>query len=141
MVGRPDAPKQGNTAGALALLVLTCGFALPVLAAPNHDILCDDHHEATLDVTASELTATPVSHEPETKEAEDSAETVSADQLLKPRFDATVREIFADEDEDGEDVEETEIEVEDPAALRIRVPGVSDEDLVRFKRKMYRRDI
>ncbi|MDJ0709895.1 MAG: hypothetical protein QNJ14_05880 [Woeseiaceae bacterium] len=140
MVGRPDAPKQGNTAGSLALLVLTSVFAVPVLAAPDHDILCDDHHEATLEISPSQLSATTVSHDPSTVDSDDSAETVSADRLLKPRFDATVREIFSD-DEVEEDAEEVEVEAEDPAALRIRVPGVSDEDLVRFKRKMYRRDI
>ena len=61
--------------------------------------------------------------------------------MLKPRFDATVREIFAEEEDESESEEIVEKETEDPALLRIRVPGVSDEDLVRFKRQMYRRDI
>ena len=141
MVGRPDTPKQGNTTATLALLLLTGGFAVPVLAAPDHDIFCDDHHEATLEISAEELAARPVSHELEAQKDQKDTETVSADQLLKPRFDATVREIFADDGEDVEDADaETEAE-EQPKALRIRVPGVTDEDLVRFKRQMYRRDI
>ncbi len=135
MVGRPDVPKHGKNAIALALLL----FAAPVLAATDHDILCDDHHEATLDITETELVASPVSHEPESA-VDDETQPVSADRLLRPRFDATVREIFTDEDDDTE-VEETEAVIENPAALRIRVPGVSDKDLVRFKRQMYRRDI
>ena len=139
MVERPETPKQGSNAAALTLLLLTGIFAVPVLAAPGYDILCDDHHEATLDVSADELTARPVSHELEAQKNQD-AETVSADQLLKPRFDATVREIFAEED-DEETLQESDAETDDPAALRIRVPGVTDEELVRFKRQMYRRDI
>ncbi len=135
MAGRRDVPKQGKTALALGLLL----FAAPLLAAPDHDIFCDDHHQATLEIAATELVASPVSHEPETAVA-DETQPVSADRLLRPRFDATVREIFTDDD-DETDVDETERVTEDPAALRIRVPGVSDEDLARFKRRMYRRDI
>ncbi len=139
MAGRPETPKQGNTAATLTLVLLTCGFAVPVLAAPDHAIFCDDHHEATLDISDTELTAMPVSHELEARKGKD-AETVSADQLLKPRFDATVRKVFTEE-ESEEELQETDTEVDDPAALRIRVPGVTDEELVRFKRQMYRRDI
>ncbi len=138
MVGRPDVPKQGKTAIALGLLL----FAAPVLAAPDHDILCEDHHQATLEIAATELVVSPVSHEPETAAAVDETQPVSADRLLRPRFDATVREIFADDDDETEvEAEETESVTEDPAVLRIRVPGVSDEDLVRYKRRMFRRDI
>ena len=139
MVGRPEAPKQGNTTATLALLLLASGFALPAVAAPDHDILCDEHHEPTLDITADELAARPVSHELEAQKNHDT-ESASADQLLKPRFDATVREIFT-EDEEDEELQEAEAEAVDPAALRIRMPGVSEEELVRFKRQMYRRDI
>jgi len=142
MVGRPQTPKQGNITATLTLLLLASGFAVPVLAAPDHDILCDDQHEATLDISNEELAARPVSHEPEAQKNPENTETVSASRLLKPRFDATVREVFAD---DGEDVQESdaeaEAEIEEPAALRIRAPGISDDDLVRFKRQMYRRDI
>ena len=142
MVGRLQTPKQGNFTATLALLLLTSGFAVPVLAAPNHDILCDDQHEATLDISAEELATRPVSHELETQKNAENTETVSASQLLKPRFDATVREVFAEDEEDVQESEtEAEAEVEEPAALRIRVPGISDDDLVRFKRQMYRRDI
>ncbi len=140
MVGRPEAPKQGNTTATLALLLLTSGFAVPVLAAPDHDIFCDDHHEATLDISAEELAAIPVSHELDAQGVHEETETVSADKLLKPRFDATVRKIFS-EDESVDELQETTTEAEEPAARRIRVPGVSDEDLVRIKRQMYRRDI
>ena len=140
MVGRPEAPKQGNTTATLALLLLASGFAMPALAAPDHDILCDDHHEATLDISAKELETRPVSHELDARKNPDDTETVSADKLLKPRFDATLREIFA-EDEVEDELQEAEAEVEEAAAHRIRVPGVSDEDLVRIKRQMYRRDI
>ena len=138
MVGRPETPKQGNTTATLLLLLATSAFAAPALAAPDHDILCDEPHEATLDISAEELTALPVSHDINVPKKETDAETVSADQLLKPRFDATVQEIFA---EDEEDLDESETDDEEPSALRIRVPGVSEEDLVRFKRQMYRRDI
>ena len=140
MVGQPETPKQGNTKAALALTLLASVFALPALAAPERDILCDDPTEATLDVSAAELAAKPVSHELEAQKNSDNTETVSADRLLKPRFDATVREVFAEDEEQSQETD-AEAEQEEPAELRIRVPGVADKDLVRFKRQMYRRDI
>lgn len=139
MVGRPEAPKQGNTAASLTLVLLTCGLAVPVLAASDHDFFCDDHREATLDVSAGELAARPVSHELDAQKNRDT-EAVSADELLKPRFDATVRKVFVEQERE-EKRQESEAEAEDPTVLRIRVPGVADDELVRFKRQMYRRDI
>ena len=111
---------------------------MPVLAAPDRDVFCDDQDEATLDISAEELSARPVSHDLDLQKNHEETETVSADKLLKPRFDATVRKVFA---EDEDELQETEAEAEEPAARRVRVPGVSDEDLVRIKRQMYRRDI
>ena len=140
MVGRPDTPKHGKTTAALALLLLAGGVATPVLAAPDHNILCDEHHEATLDISTDELIARPASHELDARENGDETETVSADKLLKPRFDATVREVFAEDDDEVQETE-TETETEEPKALRNLVPGISDDDPVRFKRQMYRRDI
>jgi len=140
MVGRPSEPKLGNTAATAALLVLAGLLSAPALATPTHGSRCADSHDATLDVPTTELTTTPVSHEFDTN-APTEPESPSADQLLKPRFEATVREIFADEEEDSEPEEVADEDNEEPAVLRIRVPGISDEDLVRFKRQMYRRDI
>ena len=135
-------PQQRNIAATLALLLMTSGAATPAAAAPNHDILCDEHHEATLDVSAEELATRPVSHDLAAQKNPQDTETVSASQVLKPRFDATVREVFAEDEKSATEAEaKAEPEVEEPSALRIRVPGISDEELVRFKRQMYRRDI
>lgn len=137
MVGRPEMPRQRNTKGTWALLLLTSCFAFPALAAPGHDTLCDEQHQATLDISADELVSRPVSHDLEAQENDgDGAEAVSASEVLKPRFDATMREVFSEGEEALPD-DDAEL----PASLRLRVPGVSDEDLVRFKRQMFRRDI
>ena len=124
-----------------ACLVLAALMASPVLAAPAYDTLCENTHSATLEVAQNELTAAPVSHDVEQDSPADKVDVLSADHLLKPSVEAIVREAFADTD-DEEDVSETShTEAEDPVMMNTRVPGVSDDELARFKRQLLRKDI
>ena len=130
MAVRPRQPQQGTTAAAAAALVLAGWFAAPVLAAPGYDLLCDEGHDATLEVAERELSATPVSTSDELLE----------NHLLKPRVEATAREVFSEGDQsaDADDSGETEA---DDAPVEAVIPSVPNAEMLRIKRQMYRRDI
>lgn len=140
MADRLRQPKRGDIAATAAVLVLAGCFAAPVLAAPDRGLGCNDNHAASLDVAGHELTLT--SHE---ISGDDSPESVAApidsvadDHLLKPRVEATARKVFADDDA-AQDTEEAKPEGEEVTQIRLR--RLSDNELVPFRRQMYRRDI
>lgn len=137
----PTGRKQGNIAAVAASLLLTALIAAPALAAPAYKALCDKTHDATLEVSKNELTSTLVSHDLVEPDSADKVDVLSADHLLKPRVEATVREVFADSDDEAEPAEAVQTEADDPVIMNTRVPGVSDDELARFKRQMYRKDI
>lgn len=142
MAGRPQAPRQGNVATTVVVLVLATCFAAPVLAASDRGIRCDEDRGATLDIAGHELTL--VSHEASDTDVTETVATtidsVADDHFLKPRVEATAREVFADGENETELEEALEIESGDePAAPRLR--RVSDNELVPFRRQMYRKDI
>ena len=60
------------------------------------------------------------------------------DHLLKPRVDATAREVF---DDDGEEVEADEAADSATDESDTTVRSLSDHKVVPLKRQMYRRDI
>ena len=68
-------------------------------------------------------------------------DTLSVNHLLRPRAAATIREVFADSDDDTEQPEAQQSDVDDTVIMNTRVPGFSDDDLARFKRQMLRKDI
>ena len=141
MAARLPGQRQGNTAGITACLVLAAWIASPALAAPAYETLCEKTHNATLDIARNELTASPVSHDVEPEASADKVEVLSADHLLKPSVEAIVREAFADSDDEDDASDTVQTEAEDPVIMNTRVPGFSDDQLARFKRQMYRKDI
>ena len=140
MAIRPTEPKRGNFAATAAVLLLAGCFAVPVLAAPDGGLTCSDDRAATLDVETHELA--PVSHEVSGSEEPESVattiESVADDHLLKPRVEAAARKVFAD-DEASQDAEAAEPEGDEVAKTRLR--RVSDNELLPFKRQMFRKDI
>lgn len=141
MAVRPPGHKQGNIAGFTACLALAAWIASPALAAPAHDTLCDKTHDATLEVAENQLTATPVSHDVEQDASADKVDVLSDDHLLKSSVEAIVREVFADGEDEADPAEAVQTDADDPVIMNTRVPGVSDDELARFKRQMYRKDI
>ena len=127
MAYNPRKPQQGNTLAAASLLLAGL-VAVPAMAAPERDVLCDESHKATLEVSETALTPTTVNASTELLE----------DHLLKPRVEATAREVFDERDEgtdDEENIEAVEADVE------ATVPSLSDGKPKPFRRQMYRRDI
>ena len=132
MAVRPKKPQQGNTVAAAAVFVLAGLATSPALAAPDHDVLCDKSHQATLEVSESELAATPVN----------TSDEMLRDHLLKPRVDAKAREVFDDADEEAEVDEQVDEQVDGgPDDTDTAVRSLSDRKVLPLKRQMYRRDI
>lgn len=142
MAGRPQVPRQGNVATTVAVLVLASCLAAPALAASDPGILCDKNQRATLDIARHELSL--ASHEAGDGEIAEAVATtidsVADDHLLKPRVEATAREVFDDgnSETDLEELLETDAD-DEPAVLRLR--RMSDNKLVPVRRQMYRQDI
>lgn len=141
MTVRPTERKAFNLAALAASLALATGFVTAAFAAPSHDPLCSESHDATLEVSENELSITLANHEIENQEATDKVDTLSVNHLLRPRAAATIREVFADSDDDTEQPEAQQSDVDDTVIMNTRVPGFSDDDLARFKRQMLRKDI
>jgi hypothetical protein len=141
MAVRPTERKQGNLAALAVSLVLASGFVTSANAAPVHGTLCSETHDATLEVSEIELTASLVNHEMESQDSADKVDTLAADHLLRPRAAATIREVFADSDDEAEQSEAAQTEADEAVIMNTRVPGYSDDELTRFKRQMYRKDI
>ena len=141
MAVRPVERKQGNIIALAVSLVLATGFVSSASGAPVHDRLCSDSHDATLEVSENELTASLVSHDMQEQDADDKVETLAADHLLRPSAAATIREVFADSDSETDQSDAAQEEAEDTVIMNTRVPGYSDNELARFKRQMLRNDI
>lgn len=141
MTVRPTRQKQTNLAALAASLLLATGFVTAAYAAPVHDTLCSETQDASLEVSENELSPTFVNHEIEGQDAIAKAKAVSADQLLRPRAAATIREVFSDSDDESEQSSAEQSDADDTVIMNTRVPGFSDDELARFKRQMYRKDI
>jgi hypothetical protein len=131
MAARPEKSGQGTIAAAAAALMLAGIIAAPVFAAPDHELDGDEATLPNLDVSASELTASPNS----------SSEERLKHHLLKPRADSAVRTAFADEEAESEVEEEAAEKPVDALAEKPGLPRVSDGEPSPYKRQMYRRDI
>jgi hypothetical protein len=128
MAHSPRKPQQGSTLAAASLLVLAGLVAGPALAAPERDVLCDESREATLEVSTTALAPITVNASNELLE----------DHLLKPRVEATAREVFAESEKNTVDEESIEA---DEADVEATVPSLSDGQPKPYRRQMYRRDI
>jgi hypothetical protein len=141
MAVRPTDRKQVNLAALAASLALAAGLMTSAYAAPVHDTLCSETRDATHEVSDNELASIFVNHDLEDPDTTSKADTLSAKHLLTPRAAATVREAFADSNDQTEQPEAKQAEADDTVIMNTRVPGFSDDELARFKRQMYRKDI
>jgi len=155
---RSNRPKQQNTFAASAVLVVLAGICTaPALAATSARLDCpEEATRATLVVPADFLTTVLVSRSnPAELNADeqdianiDAGKTSSSASLLAPRAAAAIRAAFklshtppmAGTDAKPETATDAESTVPD-SGMNTELPGVSDEDLTRYKKQMYRRDI
>ena len=146
MAIRPQAPRQGTVTSTVAVLVLAGCFAAPVLAASDRALLCQNEREADLAVAKHQLALTATSHDSDGMESVEvtatTIDSVATDHLLKPRVEATAREVFSEHAESETDAETAlKTEPDDDEIARIRLHSLSQSQEMPFRRQMYRRDI
>ncbi len=145
MAARQSVSKQGKSfAAGAAIVLLAAWHAEPAAASSNTPVSCDDVADASFEVLASDLKAAVVSHEVDAKGSKD-AETaeeidaLSPDHYLAPRVEAVLRKVFRDSATPIADA--PIVDSDKRPGMNTRVPGVSDHELARYKRQMYRTDI
>ena len=149
MAGRYLTPYSGRLyAVCVATWLLMVSHANPVFASSPPPTTDDAQDRDAPDVAAEQLHAliiadleSGIATEERPGDADDTL--ISAD-YLTPEAESAFRKLF------GEDIEtspappaevETVLEEGEPATIKARVPGLSDIELERYKRHMYRRDI
>lgn len=141
MAARQSKPEQGNLfAAGGAILLLAAWHADP--ASANSAPLCDDVATLAFEVPAEQLQVDAVSHEVDAQGTETlntEIEVISPDHYLAPRVEAALRRVFEDIATPVADGDKPA--TEEPPEMNTRVPGLSDEELARYKRLMYRVDI
>ncbi len=126
MAGRQANPKQGkNFAASVAIVLLAAWHANPASASSNTPALCDDVADSALEIPAHKLQATIVTHDADAKRVEEDATTPVDDEK------AAETPIAESPIAAGEKI----------PAMHARMPGISDDELARYKRRMYRTDI
>ena len=146
--------RQSIAAVAAALLLATWCVSPAVNAAPSVSPQCDDVSDASLDIPAREFSAEIVSHDTVTEAdnapAEASQQALSPALYLVPRAKSDARDAFQERAAPVADVvppASKEVPVpetsgaEDLPSINTRIPGVSADDLARYRRQMYRNDI
>jgi len=155
------ATAQRNSAAALAMGVLL--LAGPVNAANTVQSHCSEAGQANLHIQVSALVPTRVSYTATDATSTDSISADSADSHLAPRAAAAIRDAFNDkEPKKAVNADVIKAAFVEPAAgaemkavtkpdeeqtdvadqtMHTKLPGVSDDDLSRYKKQMYRRDI
>ncbi len=145
MARRKSTPRQGKTIAAGAVIVMLAAWhAGPASASSNTRAICDDIANASLEIPASELQAKIVSHEINTKgvevtESASEIEALSPSHYLAPRVEAVLRKVFEDSSSPLADSDKPD--GDDVPTMNTRLPGVSNDELARYKRQMYRTDI
>ena len=154
------AKVQRDVAAALLFGVFLAG---PVSAANSVHSHCSEAGAANLHIQITDLVATPVSHTATDEAEADPMAVDSPDNLLTPRAEAAIRDAFGDENSKekiradlvkaalaapvaGTKLKavtkaEKEQNVVPEQSMNTKLPGVSDDDLSRYKKQMYRRDI
>jgi len=157
-------------AAAAALLLATGVLSSPALAAKSSLLPCREASEATLHVHVNELSTEAVSHLASVSVLSEDTSTqdaklVSSSSLLAPRAEAAIKDAFkesiklssssikanlnqssltdpmAGAESQTETAPEDDVQDDADTGMNTKLPGVSDDDLSRFKKQMYRRDI
>ncbi|MGI9233823.1 MAG: hypothetical protein ACR2RD_09360 [Woeseiaceae bacterium] len=130
--------------------LLATTFVGTAAASSNVPADCNKARKSALEIPASELHATTASHEFDVapvapEESDDIEEPLAPAQYLTPKMGTPLRQAFDDDAEtDPEPRDDPKPAVGNDSqqpAIKARVPGMSDTDLARYKRHMYRRDI
>lgn len=160
---RRTKPHRQMSLTAVATLVAVLGFvATPAVAAISARFDCSEAARANLEVSAGDIKVRLTSHNvPVPANSDDKStakietiEIASSDSLLAPRAEAAIRSAFDSKNSDlikavlppmagadSQPVPDDSENVENDAVMNTRLPGISDDDLLQYKKQMYRRDI
>ena len=168
MADRQVSPKQRRKLAAdAAFFVLATIVATPALAATSSRIPCSEAVEVTLNVAVASLITENVGHTvPAASITGESSiveiSTISSTSLLAPRAEEAIRDAFAESDSATIDspvaelpnaalppmagteskAETTEAnDDETVSGMNTKLPGISDDAMLRYKKQMFRRDI
>lgn len=150
MFGRRYKSNQRNTFAAGAVFFVMAGICTaPALAANSTRVDCpEEATKATLDVSAQLLATDLVSHSvPEAKI--DEVEATPSSSLLAPMAAEAIKNAFilshtppmAGTEAKPASTSEDEDSTVPDLGMNTELPGVSEEELLRYKKQMYRRDI
>lgn len=133
----------------VAATALASWQAAPAFASSNVPPPCDDAKSTALEIPDNQLHATSVSHELDARSTasdreDESKGPASPERYLTPEAEAALREFIEDAPKAVDQPPAGTDPVSDNKklpAIKARVPGISEGDLARYKRHMYRRDI
>jgi len=141
--------KQRNTFAAGAVIFVMAGVCTaPALAANSARVDCpEEATKATLDVSARLLVTNAVSHSLPDAEIDKIEATPSS--LLAPRAAKAIRNAFMSShtppmigaDTKPVSASESDESTVPDSEMNTELPGVSEEEFLRYKKQMYRRDI
>lgn len=149
MAGRQIAPTRGKRfAAGAAILLMAAWHTGPSFASANSADICEDASDPSFEISGSRLEAINFSHEIDASGAptksNNDADALTPAHYLSPKAEPELRKVFEKSTIPIADspVAETPLaEGDEQPAVKASVPGVSDNDLARYKRQMYRRDI
>lgn len=127
-----------------AAVLLLSAWTVSASAASGYQALCPDTESATLEIRDTELDAITADGLPASAVGDDTSDAVAASQLLQSGPEAALSEAFTDSDAatvSGVDEAVSPQAGDDTVSINTRVPGVADDELTRYKRQMFRRDI
>jgi len=155
MFGRHSRPHhQNNFAAGAAIAIVTGVLCAPALAATTSQIPCPETTEASLIVPDYVLVAESVNHNiPASSITVDDTgaktEAAPANILLAPHAEAAIRKAFnpartapmAGIDSKVKPTSSDDEIAEIDSRMNTGLPGISDDDFMRYKKQMFRRDI
>ncbi len=158
MFDRGSTAKQPRTnAASAAFLLFASILTAPALAATSAKLPCLDAKDATLEVPVQVLAAEFVNNNiaAAMNPSDDSIpeieamEFASPSSLLAPQAEAAIRNAFRISDTEpmagtkanAEPVSDDEERAEPDRELNSKLPGISADDFLQYKKLMYRRDI
>lgn len=150
MAGRQTAPNRGRLFSASTAMFLAAAWhAGPTFASASSPEMCDSAEKPSLEISRNDLEVLKMGRDTaavtaNVKEPESDSDAYLPTNYLTPRAGAALRQAREKPSAPASDIPLPEIPRtadDQQPAIKARVPGVSDGDLVRFKRHMYRRDI
>ncbi len=146
MAGRQSAPNLGyRFAACAAMLLAIVWHAGPAAAAANTSEMCDDAGKRPFEISGSDIAVLDVdANSTDIGQSESDADALLPANYLSPQAEAALRELLEDTKKASPEspvADAPRVDGGKQPAMKARVPGVSDNDLARYKRQMYRRDI